>query len=106
MERRSFETTRTERGKNNGQARSVNENRQHACDTLNQTLFGEQLPPCLITLQRVNRTHGYVEAAKPAQLSVGPSALDESPPPLYRQQACLHWVWSVLVSVAGVGGRL
>ena len=32
---------------------------QQAYDFFNQTLFGERLPPCLITYQRKNRTYGY-----------------------------------------------
>lgn len=32
---------------------------QRACDFFNQALFDGQLPPCLITLQREQRTYGY-----------------------------------------------
>ncbi|MGE0827646.1 MAG: SprT-like domain-containing protein [Candidatus Binatia bacterium] len=32
---------------------------QRAYDVFNRELFGGQLPPCLITLQRKNRTYGY-----------------------------------------------
>jgi len=32
---------------------------QHAYDFFNRQLFNGQLPPCLITLQRKNRTYGY-----------------------------------------------
>lgn len=32
---------------------------QHAYDYFNQQLFANQLPPCLITMQRKNRTYGY-----------------------------------------------
>src|SRR2546429_4535327 len=33
---------------------------QHAYDVFNTRLFTGQLPPCLITMQRKNRTYGYV----------------------------------------------
>src|SRR5712691_4050329 len=32
---------------------------QHAYDVFNTRLFAGQLPPCLITMQRKNRTYGY-----------------------------------------------
>ena len=32
---------------------------QHAYDAFNTRLFAGQLPPCLITMQRKNRTYGY-----------------------------------------------
>src|SRR5713101_5984859 len=32
---------------------------QHAYDFFNTRLFDGQLPPCLITMQRKNRTYGY-----------------------------------------------
>jgi len=32
---------------------------QQAYDFFNQSLFGDRLPPCLITYQRKNRTYGY-----------------------------------------------
>ncbi len=37
---------------------------QLAYDTFNRRLFDNQLPDCLITLQREKRTYGYFSAAR------------------------------------------
>ena len=37
---------------------------QRAYDHFNQALFGGELPPCLITLQREKRTYGYFSAKR------------------------------------------
>ena len=37
---------------------------QHAYDVFNTRLFAGQLPPCLITMQRKNRTYGYFSGAR------------------------------------------
>ena len=37
---------------------------QQAYDHFNQALFGGELPPCLITLQREKRTYGYFSAKR------------------------------------------
>lgn len=37
---------------------------QRAYDFYNTRLFGSQLPPCLITMQRKNRTYGYFSGAR------------------------------------------
>jgi predicted SprT family Zn-dependent metalloprotease len=37
---------------------------QHAYNVFNAQLFDGQLPPCLITMQRKNRTYGYVSGER------------------------------------------
>ena len=42
---------------------------QQAYDVFNTELFDGQLPPCLITMQRKNRTYGYFSGERWSDLA-------------------------------------